>query len=81
LFAGPMIIDIGRELQSTATCIFVPVIFLKPSYPVRLPLFWQELLMNQLIFSAGLACFVCELILLNWTESFSRFLEAKKNKQ
>ena len=46
-FAGPIIIDTGSELQSTATCIFVPDILLNPSYPVTSPLFWLQQLTNQ----------------------------------
>ena len=42
--------DIGNPLPSTAACIFVPVILLNPSYPVTLPLFYQEWMKSQLIF-------------------------------
>ena len=49
-FAELNSIDMGNPLPSTATCIFVPVILLNPSYPDTLPLFYWELMMNQQIF-------------------------------
>ena len=52
--------DIGNPLLSTAACIFVPVILLNPLYPVTLPLFYWELIRNQLIFFANSACLICE---------------------
>ncbi len=72
-FAGLALIEIGSPVLSTATCIFVPRIFLNPSYPVLPPLFWRQLMMNQLIFFPGWFFPVCVQILSVLTESFSTF--------
>ena len=65
-------IDTGKELQSTATCIFVPEILLNPSYPVTSPLFWQELMTSQRTSFAIVAYQRNVQILLHQTEYFSR---------
>jgi len=70
-FAELNTIDTGREWQSTATCIFVPEILLNPSYPIMSPLFWKQLMMNQLIFFPGSTFLVCVQIWLHLTESFA----------